>query len=258
MLLDAHNEDQKDYLRGLLKIRPANYHAENSEKAMSLYNKTYLKIEEDSTTATESFDTDPSESHDKTFSIDKPKIKTRNQENTSTSSSSNKKLNQIQKPEKNNNSIFGISFRKPKAAAEKKETKTPTSSGVLKDRKTFKVSYEIVTDEDEDSGDEYQRDNAVDLNDCLNLVPVTPQPFPDPPVSSPVHHPGSGVSYGSDDPRNKRRINNLDLLRDHCSGRLTPCCNGGQHTIEPQYQNMEDISSLHTIAEKESIACVDR
>ena len=61
---------------------------------------------------------------------------------------------------------------------------------------------------EEDSGDEYQRDNAVDLHDCLNLVPVTPQPFPDPPVSSPVHHPGSGVSYyGPDDPRNGRRVN---------------------------------------------------
>ena len=290
VLLDAHNEDQKESLKKMLSISPANYNAENIEEAMKLYKRTYMKQEESSTNASESFDTDD-ETQDKTFSLDKPTIEKtstipsvettvhtrRKQQVARTSSITSSKsslrvekenikkdIKQIdQKEDQKERSKKETSSKKQSNGVDKKispktKTKTPvTSSGALGDRKTFKVSYEIVTDE-EDSGDEYQRDNAVDLHDCLNLVPVTPQPFPDPPVSSPVHHPGSGVSYGPDDPRNGRRVNNLDLLRDHCSGRLTPCCNGGQHTIHPEFTHIEDLTSLHIMSEKESIACVDK
>ena len=275
ILLDAHNMDQKENLRSLLKKSPARYQPENLEKAYDLYKRTYLKQEEGSTTVSESLCSDD-ESQDKTFSLDKPTIKktesipsieaTRQtalqKENIVRSSShSENSLLQLAKKEVeiNNNMNGRLGFKKPGEPSQRptKKSKTPTtSSGALKDRKTFKVSYEIVTDE-EDSGDEYQRDNAVDMHDSVNIVAVTPQIFPDPPVSSPVHHPGSGVSYNADDPRNKR-TNNIDLLRDHCSGRLTPCCNGGQHTINAEYTNIEDITSLHIISEKESITCVDK
>ena len=59
-----------------------------------------------------------------------------------------------------------------------------------------------------------------------------------------VHHPGSGVNYGLLDPRMTQvgvqhqmrfgestfvqlQASHLELLRDHCSGRLTPCCGDG-------------------------------
>ena len=274
--MDAHNQDQRENLRELISKGPANYQAENVEKSSDLYSRTYLKNQ-----ASETSESDDEDTQDRTFSLEKPTVgkinsipsvdsdrQTGDKKETIVRSSSNSEKSLlpigVTKSEVNNNKDSKINLKKSQSKPEQSgpmkgsKSKTPaTSSGALKDRKTFKVSYEIVTDEEEDSGDEYQRDNDADLHDSLNIVAVTPQLFPDPPVSSPVHHPGSGVSYNGDNQRN-RRIDNLDLLRDHCSGRLTPCCNGGQHTINAEYTNMEEITSLHIISEKESIACVDK
>ena len=279
--MDAHNQDQRENLKELLSKGPAEYQAENVEKSSDLYRRTYMKQETQSSSISETSESDDGETQDKTFSLEKPTIgkassipsvessrQTVDKKGIIVSSSTNSENSLlpigVTKSEVNNNKESKLIFKKPQRKSQKSvpskssKSKTPTtSSGALKDRKTFKVSYEIVTDEEEDSGDEYQRDNDADLHDSLNIVAVTPQLFPDPPVSSPVHHPGSGVSYNGDHPRN-RRIDNLDLLRDHCSGRLTPCCNGGQHTINAEYTNMEEITSLHIISEKESIACVDK
>ena len=282
MLLDAHAQDQKEMIKELLNTNPAVYTAENVEQAIDLYNKTYVKQREESTTASETLsgDTDSEDSPDRTFSLEKPTMKDSDtipsvdehkhfrEKNTQRKSSTDSKLSARSSGKKKNEtrkkSHSKITFKKPSVETTestiqkgRQQRQSPTSSGALRDRKTFKVSYEIVTDEEvEESGDEYERDKAVDLNDNVNIVPQhTPQPFPDPPVPSPVHHPGSGVTFGGDE---SKRVNNLDLLRDHCSGRLTPCCNGGQHTINPQYTGEEELSSLHCISEKESIACVDR
>ena len=276
--MDAHNQDQRENLKEILSKGPANYQAENVEKSADLYNRTYLR---NNNQASETSESDDEETQDRTFSLEKPTIdktnsipsvdvnrQTGDKKGTIVRSSSNSENSLlpigVKKSEVNNNKDSKTNLKKPQSQLEQSgplkssKSKTPaTSSGALKDRKTFKVSYEIVTDEEEDSGDEYQRDNDADLHDSLNIVAVTPQLFPDPPVSSPVHHPGSGVSYNGDNQRH-RRVDNLDLLRDHCSGRLTPCCNGGQHTINAEYTNMEEITSLHIISEKESIACVDK
>ena len=45
----------------------------------------------------------------------------------------------------------------------------------------------------EDSGDEYQRDEAEDIVDSHNIHPVKQQSFPDPPYSSPVNLSGPAV-----------------------------------------------------------------
>ena len=63
-LLDAHAQDQKEMIKELLNTNPAVYTAENVEQAIDLYNKTYVKQREESTTASETLsgDTDSEDS----------------------------------------------------------------------------------------------------------------------------------------------------------------------------------------------------
>jgi hypothetical protein len=53
-----------------------------------------------------------------------------------------------------------------------------------------------VSESEEESGDEYQRDAEDHLADTLhNIQPVSQQAAPDPPYSSPVNHPGDDPGY---------------------------------------------------------------
>ena len=194
--MDAHSQDQRESLKELLSKGPAYYQAENVEKSADLYNRTYLRNKDQSSEISES---DDDETQDKTFSLERPTIgktntipsvdvnrQTGDKKETAVRSSSNSENSLlpigVTKSEVNNNKDSKANLKKPQSQLKQSgpmknsKSKTPaTSSGALKDRKTFKVSYEIVTDEEEDSGDEYQRDNNEDLHDSLNIVAVTPQ-----------------------------------------------------------------------------------
>ena len=60
-----------------------------------------------------------------------------------------------------------------------------------------------------------------------------------------MHHPGSGSVLWLEAGAGAGPEAGLELLRDHCSGRLTPCCNAGQHALTPQL-GQRDRTGLHT------------
>ena len=69
VLLDAHNQDQRENLKELLSKGPANYQAENVEKSSDLYSRTYLK-----NLASETSESDDEDTQDRTFSLEKPTV----------------------------------------------------------------------------------------------------------------------------------------------------------------------------------------